>query len=46
MTPDNVHEVLVEADGEWSTADGRYCSASPAKVADAGRYDYIDSDNT
>ncbi|KAJ7785576.1 hypothetical protein B0H14DRAFT_3506701 [Mycena olivaceomarginata] len=44
-TSDSVDDVLVEADGEWSTADGKYSSASAAKVADGARYDYIDCDS-
>ncbi|KAJ7839116.1 hypothetical protein B0H14DRAFT_2588127 [Mycena olivaceomarginata] len=43
-TPDSVDDVLVEADGEWSTANGKHSSAPAAKVADGTRYDYIDSD--
>ncbi|KAF8149285.1 PINIT domain-containing protein [Mycena galopus ATCC 62051] len=45
-TPDSVDDVLVEADGQWSTSDGQYSSAKVAAgVPCVARYDYIDSDS-
>ncbi|KAJ7309424.1 PINIT domain-containing protein [Mycena albidolilacea] len=45
-TPDSVDDVLVEADGEWSTSDGMYSSAKVASgVPFLAPYDYIDSDS-
>ncbi|KAJ6451773.1 PINIT domain-containing protein [Mycena sanguinolenta] len=44
-TPDSVDDVIVEADGQWSTADKMYSSARLAAGAPCPvRYDYIDSD--
>jgi hypothetical protein len=35
-TPDSVDDVLVEADGAWRTADGKYSSAKAKVAAAAG----------
>ncbi|KAJ7754147.1 PINIT domain-containing protein [Mycena maculata] len=45
MTPDTVDDVLVESDGEWRTADGKYSSAKGAAACPGPQYDYIDSDS-
>ncbi|KAK7059967.1 E3 SUMO-protein ligase pli1 [Favolaschia claudopus] len=46
MTPDSVDDVILEADGEWSTADQKYSSAKVAAgIAGPVEYDYIDSDS-
>ncbi|KAJ7472876.1 PINIT domain-containing protein [Mycena galericulata] len=46
MTPDSVDDVLVESDGAWSTADGKYSSAKQGAGGCPGpQYDYIDSDS-
>ncbi|KAJ7615515.1 PINIT domain-containing protein [Roridomyces roridus] len=42
-TPSSVDDVLVEADGAWRTADGKYSSASGALAVQ--EYEYIDSDS-
>ncbi|KAF7349619.1 E3 SUMO-protein ligase pli1 [Mycena sanguinolenta] len=45
-TPDSVDDVIVEANGEWSTTDKQYSSAKLAAGASCPvRYDYIDSDS-
>ncbi|KAJ7246888.1 PINIT domain-containing protein [Mycena haematopus] len=45
-TPDSVDDVIVEADGQWSTSDKKYSSAKLASGAPClPRYDYIDSDS-
>ncbi|KAJ6523984.1 PINIT domain-containing protein [Mycena capillaripes] len=46
MTPDSVDDVLVESDGQWSTADKKYSSAKVAAgIPCPAQYDYIDSDS-
>ncbi|KAJ7856474.1 hypothetical protein B0H14DRAFT_2578815 [Mycena olivaceomarginata] len=42
-TPDSVDDVLVESDGQWRTADGRYSSAGGGVMACPGQYEQIDS---
>ncbi|KAJ7155119.1 PINIT domain-containing protein [Mycena filopes] len=45
-TPDSVDDVLVEADGEWRTADGRFSSAKVAAGAICpAEVNYVDSDS-
>ncbi|KAJ7093396.1 PINIT domain-containing protein [Mycena belliarum] len=43
-TPDSVDDVLIESDGEWRTADGRY-SSSGGGAAGPPQYELIDSDS-
>ncbi|KAJ7689980.1 PINIT domain-containing protein [Mycena rosella] len=42
-TPDSVDDVLVESDGQWRTADGRYSSSGAA--AGAGMYEVISDED-
>ncbi|KAJ7101987.1 PINIT domain-containing protein [Mycena epipterygia] len=44
-TPDSVEDVLVESDGQWRTADGKYSSKAGGATYTAVVYETIDSDS-